>query len=64
MTINKKVGRIEAIDQKVNEVADIIFPAYGSLYSASTPLDFTFVQQVDKVFFLYWAPLWGYLLGL
>jgi len=50
MAIDKKLGCIEAIYQKVKELADIKFPAYGSLYSVNATLDCSSKKKLNESF--------------
>jgi len=50
MTIDKKIGCIQAIYEKVKEMTDIKFLAYGSLYPTNTMLDSVSKQNLNKEF--------------
>ena len=52
MAVDQKVRCIDAIYQKVKEMVDIEFPAYGSLYFADAPLEFAAKQTVGKEFLI------------
>lgn len=50
MAGDQQVRCINAIYQKVQEMVDIKFPAYGSLYFANTPLDSGLKQILNQRF--------------
>lgn len=50
MTVTEQLRCIAAISQKMKELADLDFPAYGSLYFADTPLVATQKLPLDQKF--------------
>lgn len=50
MSGDQKVRCIDAIYEKLKEVADIDFPAYGSLYFSSSLFDSSFTLPLEDYF--------------